>query len=404
MCVLTLPKDQRRAKINISRNMQRDTIMNVNKSLGLSTRNAPKKRPHPGTNEASRLPLGRIDRSKASQTSAPTGVKKPRVQAHAMVDARQPQVANSATQRCDVGQVREYADEIASAKILDDLKKGDPEAVSVQAFKRFVVMSYENKDHQFLIRRIMWSWSHIKKFNNDQLSSITKAFTTASTSTEPSKGIPLTDGADSLLFGDRSYKGGHTIFACCNGRSIGLYSQEMLDAALNMEGLTGRDLGYLLDNYVLGSVTMSDQPAFNSLANRDKIFKSTSLDREVINFIDEKRGAAEFAEKMGLNEHNPVAMIDESEFISQDVAQKAFGRLIAGNNVDDSSYCDLVKMLLRCGELACHLNDEQLGRLVGVAYEKGIDVTLPEVELHSSVVEYLKVYPIGSCAESSDSL
>lgn len=367
--------------------------MNVNKPLGLSTRNAPKKRPHPGTNEASRLPLDRIERRKASQPSAAAGVKQ-RVQV--MVDAREPQVANSATQRCDVGQVREHANAAQSAKILDDLKKGDPEAVSVQAFKRFMAMSYENKDHKYTIRDVMWSWSHIKKFNTKQIGIITPgAFKSRS------KGKRLSEAVDALMFHDRSDKGGLNIFACSNENAIRLFSQEMLDAALNMEGLTGRDLGYLLDNYVLGSVTMSDQTAFNSLANRDKIFESTSLDNNVINFIDEQRGDAEIE---GFNERNPVAMIDESKFISQDVAQKAFGRLISGNNVGDSRYHNLVKMLLRFGEIACHLNNEQLGRLVGVAHERGIDVTSPVEQLHSSVVKYLEERPIGSYAESSDAL
>lgn len=260
---------------------------------------------------------------------------------------------------CSITPMTQYADETKSAEILNDLKSGKPKAISVRAFTRFMAMSYENPAHERLIKNVMWSWSHILQFSDKQITRITG-----------NRDVPLDDEDGALLFHHRSYESDTenlSIFCCANGNAIQLYSQEMLDAALSMDGLLGSDLMFLLDNYVLGSDSMSNQTPFNSLENRNKIFKSASLDDSVISFLNEER--------FDNAEGSPVVAVAESEFIDPLVAKEAVARLIKGAGAASSTYVYTIKALLACGEVLCHLNTAELKQLVMAAADAGVEIS-----------------------------
>lgn len=298
-----------------------------------------------------------------------------------VIQERLSQVLGGFNKLCSITPVTQYADESKSAEILNDLKSGKPKAISVRAFTRFMAMSYENPTHERLIKNVMWSWSHILKLSDKQISRITG-----------NRDVPLDDEDGALLFHHRSYESDTenlSIFCCANGNAIQLYSQEMLDAALSMDGLLGSDLMFLLDNYVLGSDSMSNQTPFNSLENRNKIFKSASLDSSVIEFLNEER--------LFNAEGSPVVAVAEREFIDPLVAKEAVARLTKGAGAASSTSVYTIEALLACGEVLCHLNTAELKQLVVAAAGAGIEIGELDINnMHEITQLFLAENPVRS--------
>lgn len=285
-------------------------------------------------------------------------------------------------------------DASTALRILDDLKNGNPESLSVEAFTRYMALSYGNATHGVEMRNVMWSWVHLLEFSDEQISHITSDVD-----------VPIYDDGDpdnTLYFHERSDRergsdNGPYIFCCGNNNPVILYSEQMLDAAFNMTSLTGNHLMYLLDNYILGSESMEDQELiFNTLENRNRIFASEHLNTSVISFMKESK-SCEF-------EDSPILDIEEQEFISSTVAKGAFERLIAGDNLDTETYSYDIRIssLLSCGEILCHLDDEAIARLVEVAHTEGIDLTSPEVLAHERIHAFLASNPNRPLVENID--
>jgi hypothetical protein len=192
-----------------------------------------------------------------------------------------------------------------------------------------ITKDYDNEKTKERVLKIAWSWTHLLKYDPEKLKEITK-------------------GCKIIVSGntchDFEYRNDN-LFRFTN-TNITIVSQKMLDYSFEIID-NEIDLFFLLDNYVLGSTAISNRfhNNFNTKHNRNKIFESPYLKKEIVEFINAYRCSI-----IG-SEVNTGIRVDE--FISKEAAEKALETIV---NIRSSKYdfFKIAEILFKSEEIKFH--------------------------------------------------
>jgi hypothetical protein len=256
-------------------------------------------------------------------------------------------------------------------EIYNDVLENFPKFSDDKVYQ-LLTTSYSDKNLGTKIKRDIWSWTNILEYDEKKIQDLTKGEKIYVFG----ENEPFSD--DTVEFSQRSSVSGSSIFNCSNGNAVNVHSTQMLDAALNMKSFSGEDLMYLFDNYVLGSGSIDNQEkSFNTLEYRDKVFSSPKLDYATLYFLDEAKGNQKQGDSIEGFEETIIG-IKEEEFISKNVAKKAFNKLLSENK--NKILVENINSLSRTQEILCHVEEKDIEKLLNID-KKNNAIKPPEEEL-----------------------
>jgi len=226
-----------------------------------------------------------------------------------------------------------------------------------------ITKDYDNEKTKERVLKIAWSWTHLLKYDPEKLKEITK-------------------GCKIIVSGntchDFEYRNDN-LFRFTN-TNITIASQKMLD--YSFEIISNQvDLFFLLDNYVLGSTTISNQfhNNFNIKNNRNKIFESPYLNKELLGVINTYRNS---------NKESKIKDIRVEEFVSKEAAKKAMETLIK-QSLNKADFLKTAQILFKSEEIKFHFGGNKIIELLtknaSFSLENRIEIFIELQELYMEV-------------------